>query len=94
MIRPFHARRSRNRFKNKEIHQGGPLGLLFSMIAIAAVVAMVVGPIMLVANSSGPVAGLVTTPPAAIHYLSDKGKPTAGGPHLASGAVPFVEELR
>jgi hypothetical protein len=63
------------------------------MIVIAAFVAMVLGPIILVANSSGPVAGLVTVPPAAIHNSSLSGEQIARGPHLASGAVPFAEEL-
>ncbi len=90
MTRSWMTRRPSNRFKNTNNNPSGPVGLLASMIVIAAFVAMVLGPIILVANSSGPVAGLVTVPPDALYPLPHSESVLDRGSQVASGAIPYV----
>jgi hypothetical protein len=93
MTRSWMSRRHRNRFRTNYHNQSGPVGLLASMIVIAAFVAMVLGPIILVANSSGPVAGLVTVPPSALYPLPHSEIVLDRGSQVASGVIPCVTEV-
>ncbi|MCB2218077.1 MAG: hypothetical protein KQH59_18600 [Desulfobulbaceae bacterium] len=68
-------------------------GLFSSLIVVATFVAMVLGPIFLVANSSGPVAGWLTVPPhASLNPLDDTELPATWGSQLASGVIPISRE--
>lgn len=92
MTHSWKTRRPSNRFKITHNNPSGPVGLLASMIVIAAFVAMVLGPIILVANSSGPVAGLVTVPPDTLYPLPHSETVLDRGSHVASGVIPWATD--